>query len=122
MRFTTKYYCEETRELKTLKEWEEWFQKNGNHEADGWRDFESWLFDMIRGNLLSIYHVVAEFEIEGEQVIICSHLENGSIDYYSINFKNADFSVSGSWQDITEEFYDSYGEELSDYVKLSDLF
>ena len=122
MRFTTKYYCEETRELKTLKEWEEWFRTDGNHEADGWRDFESWLYDMIRGNLLSIYHVVAEFEIEGEQVIICSHLENGSIDYYSINFKNADFSVSGSWQDITEEFYDSYGEELSDYVRLSDLF
>lgn len=116
-----KYICYETNEIKTREEWIEWFNENGNHDFDGWEDFESWFADMMKDGLLEEVEVVRIIEKWSpytygslpnesykETVYIFRHGE----DDFSIYYNVADYSIRGTWEDIKEDYEYMMNEKL----------
>lgn len=56
--------------------------------------FEDWLFDMLRSGVF-------------EEIIITKHE-----DYYSVYYKNADCSVSGTLKEVKEDIKNNFGVEI----------
>lgn len=111
------YYNAEMEECKTKKEWFVWFSENGNHDADGWTDAETWFSEMLHnGLLLELKNVIAVFIIN-EKLVIVEKFDN---DDYSIYFDGG--SYADSWEYIAEYFADNFnGANLYDYVKSTNL-
>ena len=57
-------------------------------------NFEDWLFDMLRSGVF-------------EEIIITKHE-----DYYSVYYKNADCSVSGTLEEVKEDIENNFGVEI----------
>lgn len=111
------YYNAEMEECKTKKDWFTWFNANGNKDADGWPDTETWFSDMLHdGLLVELENVIAVFTIN-EKLVIVEKFDN---DDYSIYFDGG--SYTDSLEYIAEYFADNFnGANLNDYVKTTNL-
>ena len=113
-----KYYNADLDTCKTKYAWFKWFDENGNHGEDGWKDEESWWFDMTRGNFFTeviesyrvpytaVYAKVdsngngyTEIKEETENIYIFKLAEN-EFSYYA---DKSEMNACGTYEEIKEE-------------------
>ena len=113
-----KYYSPDLNTCKTKYAWFKWFERDGNHDFDGWEDAKSWWYDMMRGNFFTeaienykrpytaVYHRVdsngngyTETEETTENIYIFKHAEN-EFSYYA---DKTDMNGNGTYNEVKEE-------------------